>query len=259
MIYVLYLLVSAVVVLFVYFRWQHNALFHPKLYREDPFDERFRFLTITLDEGIVLEGCVYEPTRYKETLLYFGGRGQDSVGLLPKLSTCYGDFRIVTFNYRGYGKSGGVPDEKSIFQDALLVYDRVVKNFGALELLGFSLGCSVASYVASKRDPKRLFLIAPFASMKSLVKDVHGFGLPLLRYRFDTCAYLEKVECDVYIFISRDDNVVPYKNSKRFYACALVDIMELEGLTHVELLCDDRVIGSIAAYSSTSTPSQNSS
>ncbi len=95
--------------------------------------------------------------------------------------------------------------------------------------------------------------------MKSLVKDVHGFALPLLRYRFDTCAYLEKAECDVYIFISKDDNVVPYKNSKRLYACTSGDITELEGLNHVELLCDDRVRVSITAYSSTSTPSQNSS
>lgn len=259
MIYILYLSVTAALLVFLYFRWQYSTLFHPKIYREDTFDERFRFLSITAEDGVKLEGCIFEPETYKNTLLYFGGRGQDSVGLMPKLAECYPDLRIVTFNYRGYGKSGGVPDEKSILQDALLVHQKVTNNFGAVDIFGFSLGCAVASYVASKRDPKRLFLVAPFASLKSLVEDVYGFALPLLRYRFDTCSHLQETACEVYIFISRDDNLVPYKNSRRLYGCGSSEIVELEGLSHVELLCDERVLSSVEDHSSMSTPSQNSS
>lgn len=259
MIYASYLLVTAALLLFLYFRWQYSTLFHPKLYREDAFDERFRFLSVTTNEGLKLEGCIFEPRSYKGTFLYFGGRGQDSVGLLPKLSRCYPDFRIVTFNYRGYGKSDGVPNEKSMQQDALLVYEKVVKNFGEVDVFGYSLGCAIASYVASQRTPKKLFLVAPFASLKSLVADVYGFALPLLRYSFDTCANLQKTKCEVYIFLSRDDNLVPYRNSKRLYECGSSEIMELTGLAHFELLCDERVIDYITAHSSISTPSQNSS
>lgn len=261
MIYTIYLLITAVLLVFLYFRWQYGMLFHPKLYREDDFDERFRFLSIIAEDGVKLEGCIYEPRRYKRTLLYFGGRGQDSVGLLPKLSRCYPDFRIVTFNYRGYGKSQGVPNEKKILEDALTIYEKVVKNFGPVDIVGYSLGCAVASYVASKEHPKRLFLVAPFASLESLVQDVYGFVLPLLRYRFDTCSYLRETKSEVYIFISKDDNLVPYKNSKKLYECIadVGKIVELEGLKHTELLCDKRVIRAIVDHSSISTPSQNSS
>ena len=262
MIYLLYFFITAVIVSFLYFRWQYSALFHPKLYREEPFDERFRFLSVTSEDGVKLEGCVYEPQNFQATLLYFGGRGQDSVGLLPKLSKCHPSFRIVTFNYRGYGKSEGVVNEKNMMQDALLVYEKVEKNFGEVDLFGFSLGCSVASFVAANKNPKRLFLAAPFASLKSLVQDIYGFTLPLLRYSFDTCAHLKQVQSEVYIFISRDDNVVPYKNSQRLYAClgGSSDILEVEGLMHTEVLCDERVSSYIQAHtSSISTPSQNSS
>jgi len=221
-------------------------LFHPRLYREDPFDEQFRFLSITTEDGVKLEGCVYEPKEYQATLLYFGGRGQDSVGLLPRLSKCYEDHRIITFNYRGYGKSEGKPDESSIKKDALLIYDKVVKNFGEVGVVGYSFGCAVASFVASKNRPKKLFLIAPFASLKSLTKDIYGFTFPLLRYHFDTCAYLSKVTSKIYIFSSKDDNVVPIKNVKRLHDCASFTIfMELEDLTHVEILCDKKVIDTI--------------
>ena len=246
MIYAFYLLITAALLLFVYFRWQYSTLFHPKLYREDAFDEQFRFLSVMTEDGVKLEGCIFEPKSYRSTLLYFGGRGQDSVGLLPKLSRCYPDFRIVTFNYRGYGKSGGKPDEKQILQDGLLVYEKVKKNFGEVEPVGYSLGCAVASYVAANTDIKRLFLIAPFASLKSLVRDVHGFSLPLLRYRFDTCAYLAQTAAKIHIFVSRDDNIVPIQNARRLQKCAKIEeFLELDGLNHVEILCNERVVGAL--------------
>ena len=248
MIYALYLLVIGVLGLFLYFRWQYATLFHPKLYREDTFDERFRFLSVTSEDGLKLEGCIFEPKSYKSTLLYFGGRGQDSVGLLPKLSRCYPDFRIVTFNYRGYGKSEGKPDERHILKDALLVYEKVKKNFGEVEPVGYSLGCAVASYVAANTDLQKLFLIAPFASLKSLVQDVHGFTLPLLRYSFETCIYLTQTAAKVHIFVSRDDNIVPIKNVRRLLKCVKPELfLELDGLNHVEILCNEKVIDALEA------------
>ena len=242
MIYVLYIVIVTALLFFLYFRWQYSMLFHPKLYRDDPFDERFHFLSITTEDNVKLEGCIFEPMEYKRTLLYFGGRGQDSVGLLPKLSRCYSDFRIITFNYRGYGKSEGVVNERNMMQDALLVYDKVVKNFGEIDLLGFSLGCAVASYVAANRDAKRVFLIAPFASLESLVRDIYGFSLPLLRYRFDTCAHIALTNAKITLFVSKDDNVVPVKNARRLKECAkLYEYKEFCGLSHVEMLCQAKL------------------
>lgn len=249
MIYLLYTVFTVVLVLFVYRRWQYNTVFHPKLYREAPFDERFRFLFVTAHDGVKLEGCVYEAAQSRGVVLYFGGRGQDSVGLLPKLAQCFENLTIVTFNYRGYGKSEGKPSEKAILEDSALVYEKVVKNFGPTQIIGYSLGCSVASYVAMRHSPQKLFLIAPFSSMKTLVKDSYGFVFPLIRYRFDTCSYLAKTASKIYIFVSRDDNIVPIKNAKRLQECAdLEDFIEFEGLNHVEILCDERVVSGIETY-----------
>ena len=244
----LYISVTVVLALFLYFRWQHAMLFHPLLYREDAFDGRFRFLSVETNDRRKLEGCVYEPENFKATLLYFGGRGQDSVGLLPKLSECYPEVRIVTFNYRGYGKSEGEPNERDILADALLIYERVTKSFGAVDLLGYSLGCSVAAFVASKKNPKKLFLVAPFTSLESLVEDLYGFRLPLIRYRFDTCAYVAKTESKIYIFITKDDDIVPFQNAKRLHKCAVTGtFVELDGLNHIEILCSVEVVDAIAS------------
>jgi len=119
--------------------------------------------------------------------------------------------------------SEGVPDEKSIMNDALLVYERVKKNFGEVDLLGYSLGCAVASYVASKKESKKLFL--------------------------DTCTNISKTSADIYIFASRNDNVVPVKNARRLQNCSsLAAFLELDGLNHVEILCDEKVIDAIETY-----------
>ncbi len=264
MLYLLYMGVLLAVVFFLYREWQYAMVFHPKYYREPQrYDEKYRFLYITTQDGCKLEGCVYEPKEYSSTLLYFGGRGQDSVGVLPKLSECYKNVRLVTFNYRGYGKSEGRANEAVLMQDGELIYEKVVRNFGETAVMGFSLGSSVAACVASKKKPKQLFLIAPFASLKSLTKDRYGFGFPWLRFHFPTCSCLaENKESSVCIFVSLDDEIIPKKHLQRVRTCKsdLACWHELQGRSHAELLCDAEVVRTILSYiSSVSRPSQNSS
>ena len=266
MIYLLYLGVVIFLGWFLYREWQYAMIFHPKYYRDaTSYDKRYRFLYVTALDGCKLEGCVYEPQEYESTLLYFGGRGQDSVGLLPKLAQCYKNVRLVTFNYRGYGKSEGRPSESFLMQDAELIYEKVVRNFGNVALLGFSLGSSVAACIAQKKKADKLFLIAPFASLESLTKDRFGLSLPWLRYDFPTCRCLEENSMSsICICVSLDDEIIPKKHLQRIRTCKseLACWKEVEGVSHAELLCDERVTSTLLSFlhsSSVSSPSQNSS
>jgi len=259
MIFLIYACITLLLLFFAYREWQYHALFHPKFYRDDSFDERFKPLFIRAEDGVKLEGAVFSPKEPKGRILYFGGRGQDSVGLLPKLARCYLDVQIISFNYRGYGKSEGKISEQALLQDALLVYEKVVKNFGGCDLVGYSFGCSVASYVAGHKDVQKLFLIAPFASIETFIKDRYRFTLPFLRYSFDTCAYLQQSNAKISLFASEDDEIVPFENTKRLKKCVLdfEHYIVLQESRHVEMLCERRVTEVI--HSSISTPSQNSS
>ena len=92
--------------------------------REEELDDDFEILSIVTDDGVELEGVVYEPKElYRKladidsTLLFFGGKTHDSVGLIKRLSSSFPHTRIITFNYRAYGRNTGTLNEKNIFKD----------------------------------------------------------------------------------------------------------------------------------------------
>jgi pimeloyl-ACP methyl ester carboxylesterase len=75
--------------------------------------------------------------------------------------------RVVVFDYRGYGFSGGSADVAAFQRDALAVYDTVAKDAGrGIVVYGFSLGAPVAAYVAAHRPVAGLILAAAMANAR---------------------------------------------------------------------------------------------
>ncbi|MDB2562326.1 alpha/beta hydrolase [Sulfurimonas sp.] len=230
-------------------------IFSPVYYREQKLDERFEMLSVLTDDKIKLEGVVYEPENPKGTLLFFAGRSQDSVGLITRLSQSFPDSRIITFNYRGYGKSKGFPSEKNIFKDGIQIAQLIQKNYGDFYILGFSLGSSVSAYVASQVSVLGVFLIGSFDTIASLAKEkfVERGIFPMIdlnkvfRYKFDNKKHVQGIEAKTYLFVSRDDETTYIQNARKLKTNIknLEFYVELNGLTHKELLWCEDVINKI--------------
>ena len=206
------------------------------------YPERFKPLQIVRDQNVVLEGIVYTPDMPACTVLYFGGKVQDSVALVGKLSERFPSWRIVSFNYRGYGLSQGKPSEHALLEDAVYIVDYIQERYGSSVVMGYSLGSSVAAFAASRRAVKSLVLVAPFYDVVSLVRK-HVPGLPrwLVRYRFETARFLGGVSAPVIIFASRGDTIVPVEQSHALKAKAknLAMYKEYSGYNHAEILGSD--------------------
>jgi pimeloyl-ACP methyl ester carboxylesterase len=244
MIYAVFLLITFAILFFVFYQWQHFAIFSPTYYREEKLDESFELLSIKTDEGIELEGIMYKPKDFRATLLFFGGRSHDTVGLIKKLSQTFPHAAIITFNYRSYGKSGGVVSEKNILNDGLKIAQIVQKNYGDFYVLGFSLGSCVASYVGKKQKVLGVFLVGCFDSFANLAKQKHGINpLWLLRYKCDNTKLVEHIDAKTYIFVSKSDEITYVQNARNLkrYVKNLVHYEELDNLSHKELLWSDDV------------------
>ncbi len=75
--------------------------------------------------------------------------------------------RVVAFDYRGYGFSGGTADVAAFQRDALAVYDLVAKDAGrGIVVYGFSMGAPIAAYVAAHRPVAGLILAAAMANAR---------------------------------------------------------------------------------------------
>lgn len=248
MFYAMFLLITFLVLAFSFYHFQYHMMFTPKYYRSSELDDRFEILNITTNDGTSLEGVVYEDKDPKATILFFPGRSYDAVGLIEKMSCAYDDIRIVTFNYRSYGKSEGKVDEKNIFTDALYVTQKIKEKYGDIYVAGFSLGSSVASFVTSKEVVKGVFLIGIYDSIAGLTKIKYGINLSLIsRYKFDNKVFVSDIDSDTYIFVSKADEVTYIQSARELkkYVKNLVFYHEFERLTHNDLLCNKDIINKI--------------
>ena len=247
MIYIAFLIFTLLILLIALYQWQYFMIFSPTHFREEDWHEHTQILSVISDDGKELEGVIYSPTDAKNTVLFFAGRSHDSVGLINRLARTYPKTQIITFNYRSYGKSQGKVSEKNTLKDGLKIAELVQKNYGDFYLFGFSLGSSIAAYIASKHHTKGLILVGAFDSIYSLARVKYRSLKFFSRYKFNTAAFVTQVEAPTYLFASRDDKTTPIKN-----ALLLKDkiknleyFSELSHLTHKEILWDSRVTSKI--------------
>jgi len=255
MIYIAFLFFTFLVLAFAFYQWQHFMVFSPTYHRDEDLCDACEILSITTDDGVELEGVIYEPKNFTSTLLYFGGRRQDVVGLIKKLSLAFENTLIISFNYRSYGRSGGVVSEKNILADSLLIADIVQKNYGDFYLLGYSLGSNIASHVASKKSSLGVFLVGSFDSIASLAKEkfVKRGSFPMVnlssmfRYKFRTREYVEQIDAKTYLFVSKSDETTYIQNARNLkeHVKNLAAYEELDNLSHKEILWDSKVIDTI--------------
>ena len=255
MIYIAFLIFTLFILAIAFYQWQYFMIFTPTYFRDGELDDSFEILSITTDDGVELEGVVYTPKNITATVLFFGGRSHDVVGIIKKLSLSYPNVRIITFNYRSYGRSKGTISEKNIFKDSIKIAQLVQKHYGDFYILGYSLGSSVSAYLGSKVDSLGVFLIGSFDSIASIAKEkfVQRGSFPMVnlsaifRYKFDNKKHVQEIDTATYLFVSLDDETTYIQNARRLkdYIKNLAYYEELSGLNHKEILWDNSVIKKI--------------
>ena len=255
MIYIAFLFFTFLILFIAFYQWQYHMIFSPVYYRESVLNDNFEMLSVVTEDKIELEGVVYEPKVIHATLLFFGGRSHDTVGLIDKLSQSFPNTRVITFNYRSYGKSSGKATEENIFNDGVQIASLVQKNYGDFYIMGFSLGSSVGAYVAGQVNSLGVFLIGSFDTIASLAREkfVERGIFPMIdlsrifRYKFDNKKHVQSINAKTYLFVSKDDETTYIQNARNLKKNIknLVFYSEYEGLGHKELLWHKDVINKI--------------
>lgn len=173
------------------------------------------------------------------------------VAWLPKAG-----FNLLTFDYRGFGRSQGEPSLDGVVADGLaaLAWLRHQPGVDAQKLivLGQSLGGATAVRVVAA-DPagvKLLVLDCAFSSYRGIAQDavrgswlgwVAPAALPLLPgHDKDPVSVIRKLPVPLFVLHSTDDGVVPIAHGKALYAAApepkqwleVQHTQHVDGLTH---------------------------
>ena len=178
-------------------------------------------------DGVSLHGWYIPTEGAQATLLWFHGNAGnithrlENIQLLKPLK-----LNIFIFDYRGYGRSEGEPEEGGLYKDSLAAYDFLIREKKVTEenlfLFGRSLGGICAVEVASQRFAAGLILESTFTSAQDMVKKIFPL-LPLGRFiksRFNAVETIASVHIPKLFLHGMKDEVVPYRLGRKLYASA---------------------------------------
>jgi hypothetical protein len=132
---------------------------------------------------------------------------------------------VLLFDYRGYGRSEGSPDEEGTYRDARAAY-RWLREHGQgperIVLFGESLGSAVAVELALGAEARALVLESPFTSVPDMARAVYWFlpVWPLVRTRYDTLAKAPRLRLPLFVLHGDRDEIVPFSQGRRVFEAA---------------------------------------
>ena len=218
---------------FIYFPLREYAA------RPEDFGLRADTLSLESAGGVRLAGWWIHGDG-RTALLYFHGNGGNLSHRLERAKLLVESLGLDIFlvDYRGYGASGGKPDEKGLYADAEAIY-RAATERGfrpdRIVLFGESLGCAVAIETALRHPCRAMILETPFLSIAAMAKAIYPF-LPrfVIRTRFDNEAKIPRVTVGKLIVAAERDEVVPPGHARRLFELAATpkDFYVIPGATH---------------------------
>ncbi len=221
----------AAILLFV-FLYQPRLVYFPQVERELTATPRaagldYEEVMLQTADGIKLHGW-WVPVRQPRgaVLIMHGNAGNIShrIGYLTMFSRL--GYSVLVFDYRGYGKSDGHPDEEGTYRDAEAAWQHltVARKVPVRDIVmvGESLGGGIATWLALKHPPRALVLASTFTSVPDLGAQIYPW-LPvhwLARIRYENLARIGQIDAPVMIAHSRDDDVIPFTHGEALFAAA---------------------------------------
>jgi fermentation-respiration switch protein FrsA (DUF1100 family) len=176
-------------------------------------------------DGVPLHGW-FVPGPQAATLLWCHGNAGNISHRLENLREIHRrlGLSVLLFDYRGYGRSAGVPSEAGLYADARAfrawLRGRPGGDRRPVVYFGRSLGAAVAAALAEEDPPAALILETPFTSVRAMAnQSLPGAGY-LFRTRFDTLARIGRIPVPLLVLHGDADEVVPFRHGEAIFAAA---------------------------------------
>ncbi|MBI4469295.1 MAG: alpha/beta hydrolase [Acidobacteria bacterium] len=180
------------------------------------------------DDGVHLHGWFAASPGALQTLVWCHGNAgnvSDRIGQIRLFVEKVG-VNCFIFDYRGYGRSEGVPSEEGLYRDAHAAFDYLARSRGTRDgrivIYGQSLGGAVAVDLAAARPCAGLVLEATFTSAREMSRLIFpwapiGF---LLKSRFDSAEKIGAVHVPLLMLHGDRDQTIPIDYGRRLFDAA---------------------------------------
>jgi fermentation-respiration switch protein FrsA (DUF1100 family) len=188
------------------------------------FGMAFEDQWIETSDGIRLHSWWIPAHQPKAVLLFFHGNAGNISHRLHNLRLLRGmGISPLIPDYRGYGRSGGRPDEKGFYLDARAAYmaasKRAEESKCKLVVFGRSLGGAAAVSVGGFKGVSGVILESTFTNLGDMAKSLYLVPWldKLLGGRFDSDERIKAIRVPL-LFIHGDrDQIVPMRLGRKLY------------------------------------------
>ncbi|MBT3923497.1 MAG: alpha/beta hydrolase [Nitrospina sp.] len=226
--------------------FENKIIFHPSRYPEGYWNPASagvpaQDIYFTAEDGVKLHGWFIPAPNAVATLLWFHGNAGnlshrlDNIQRLAPLN-----LNIFIFDYRGYGRSEGEPDEQGIYKDSKAAYKTVIGlnsvSVDTLFLFGRSLGGICAVETALHPPARGLILESVFTSASDMSRKVFPL-IPLgwaIRSKLDAIGKVPNLKLPKLFLHGTRDEIVPYDLGRKLFdrAGEPKEFYSLEGAGH---------------------------
>ncbi|MBD2415288.1 alpha/beta hydrolase [Nostoc calcicola FACHB-389] len=202
---------------YVYFR-ADSMIFLPQPSSYHDSQEIIKF--ISNDNTKISARYLFNP-QADYTILYAHGNAEDLGNIKQTLEQLHAwGFSVLSYDYRGYGTSEGIPTENNAYQDIDSAYNYLTKDLKIspqkIIVWGRSVGGGSAVNLAAQRPVAGLILESTFISAFQVI-------VPFRILPFDKFSNLDKIKninCPVLVVHGKLDEIIPFSHGEKLFAAA---------------------------------------
>jgi len=225
------LLIGYLLILVLMMLFEESLIFLPMRYPEGdwhPAMLEHEDVWFETSDGLRLHGWYCPARRHSPVVLFSHGNAGNITHRADEIALWRRRLNVAVFiyDYRGYGRSEGKPNERGVYEDARAAYRWLRRQQGVepdrIILRGKSLGAAVAMQLALEEPHMGLILESAFTSAPDMGALLYPW-LPvrwLMHTRFDNISKIRRYRGPVLITHCRDDTVVPYRMGRQLFEAA---------------------------------------
>lgn len=209
---------------------QRRFLYFPaREFVSGPSDYGFTHEEVSLrtEDGVTIHAWWLPVAAAPMTLLFLHGNA-GNISYWVEAATVFRDlgWNTLLVDYRGYGRSEGVPSEQGTYHDAHAAWNHLVGERGIdparIVVVGRSLGGGVATWLAERHRMAGLVLEATFTSIADIVAEtlplpgIRGF----VRLGYPSLSRMAGLDVPLLVVHGRQDTLVPFDHGRALYEAA---------------------------------------
>jgi len=173
---------------------------------------------IPVEQNVALNGLLYENKANDYLMIYFQGNSKNLQNFLNNHSMVLDwGYNVLVTDYRSFGKSTGkLSGETKMYADADIIFEYALKlgyQPDNIILYGYSMGTSMAAYLASTRKVKGVILESAYSS----IPEISWVGDKAPAYKLNTAEKAKHINIPTLLIHGDKDNVITSDHSNRIF------------------------------------------